>query len=122
MQQLALRVGVLACLLAASLPGQIKPATSKKAQNLPQSKPVSKSALDKAAFESYLRHVNRWGKQIQLTIVDPKPSEVLPGYKDILVKATDGTRSGEMLYHVSENGQRIVRGEVYNINENPFKR
>ena len=83
--------------------------------------PKKKSALDKATLESYVRHVNRWGQQIKITILDPKPSEVLPGFHDVLVQASDGARSGEVLYHVSPNGERILRGDVFNINENPFK-
>jgi protein-disulfide isomerase len=40
---------------------------------------------------------------------------------DVLVQASDGRRTGEVLYHVTPNGERIFRGEVFNVNENPFK-
>jgi protein-disulfide isomerase len=118
MRHLSLRLGVLVCLAAFGL-AQDTPVKPLRGDHPPAPNP--RSALDRDTFETYIRHVNRWGKAIRLTIHDPKPSHALPGYLDVLVQATDGARSGEVLYYVSPDGERILRGEVFNVNENPFK-
>jgi protein-disulfide isomerase len=118
MRHFSLRLGVVTFLAALGI-AQVAPLEPKSASG--PGTPNAKSALDKTTFETYIRHVNRWGKPIRLTIQEPKPSTALPGFLDVLVRATDGTRSGEVLYHVSQSGERIIRGEVFNVNENPFK-
>jgi protein-disulfide isomerase len=81
----------------------------------------AKSALDKKTFETYLRHLNMWGPQITVEISDPKPSPSLPGFQDVPVKASLGPRSIEYTYQVSKDGQNIVQGNIYNIQQNPFR-
>ncbi len=80
-----------------------------------------KSAFDKAALEAYLRHLNLWNPQIQVNIEDPRPSAALPGFQDVKVKASLGTRSIETTYLVSEDGRKILQANVYDIGWNPFR-
>ena len=80
-----------------------------------------KSALDKKVLEAYLRHLNVWGPQITVEIADPKPSRWLPGFQDVTVKASLGLRSIEFTYQVSADGQKIVQGNIYDIQQNPFQ-
>jgi protein-disulfide isomerase len=79
-----------------------------------------KTALDKATFEAYVRHLFVWGTPIQVKIEDPKPSQ-LPGFLNVKVIATAGGASQEETFHVSRDGKKILRGFVYDVASNPFK-
>jgi protein-disulfide isomerase len=85
-----------------------------------ETKPAPKTAFDKAAMESYVRHLFIWPAKIKVEIADPKPSSV-PGFQEVLVTASaEGARHEEVFY-VSKDGQKIVRGVAYDVNQNPFK-
>ncbi|MBZ5578389.1 MAG: DsbA family protein [Acidobacteriia bacterium] len=84
-----------------------------------QTKP--KSALDKAALEAYLRHVELYRGTVTFKIDDPKPSKTLPGFSEVAVHLTFDGGSKDEMYYVSADGQTIVNGDVYNINRNPFE-
>jgi protein-disulfide isomerase len=81
-----------------------------------------KSALDKAAFEAYIRHLFVWDSRITMKISDPKPSTDLPGYLDVSVHASAGQQAQDMKFYVSKDGSKIVQGSVYDATNNPFKR
>ena len=78
------------------------------------------SALDKATLEAYVRHLSVWGPQIKVEIGDPKPSP-LPGMLEVNVHASAGAASQDEILYVSKDGQKIVRGMVFDVKENPFK-
>ncbi|HLK47289.1 MAG TPA: thioredoxin domain-containing protein [Bryobacteraceae bacterium] len=82
--------------------------------------PVKKSALDKATLEAYVRHVFVWNAQVKVEIGDPKPSE-LPGFSKVAVHATQGQASADETLYVSKDGQKIIRGSVFDVAQNPFK-
>jgi protein-disulfide isomerase len=84
-------------------------------------KPSVKSALDKATLETYLRHLNMWPPQVVVQVADAKPSDTLPGFSTVRVKASLGERSLEADYLVSPDGQKILQANVYDINWNPFR-
>jgi protein-disulfide isomerase len=81
---------------------------------------VRPSALDKTVMEDYVRRLFVWGPQIQVKIEDPKPSQTLPGYLDVKVVASSGAASKTELFYVSKDGQKIVRGEVFDVSRSPF--
>jgi protein-disulfide isomerase len=82
--------------------------------------PAKKTALDKATLEAYVRHLFVWGQPIKVEIGDPKPSTV-PGFSEVDVHgSTDAASVNETLY-VSKDGQKIFRGAVFDVNQNPFK-
>jgi len=78
-----------------------------------------KSALDKATLEAYIRHLFLWGPQIQVTISDPRPSE-LPGLLAVRVRAAAGGAAQEQDFYVSRDGRKIVRALIYDVNQSPF--
>ena len=82
--------------------------------------PAKKSALDKATLEAYVRHVFVWNSQVKVEIGDPKPSD-LPGFSKVEVHASQGAASAEETLYVSKDGQKIVRGAVFDVAQNPFK-
>jgi protein-disulfide isomerase len=90
------------------------------AAQAPPAAAPGKTALDKAAFETYVRHLFVWGAPIQVKIDDPKPSQ-LPGFVDVKVAASAGNATQEVTFYVSKDGRKIVRGEVFDVANNPFK-
>jgi protein-disulfide isomerase len=85
-------------------------------------KPAAKrSAFDKAAFEAYLRHIELFRGTITFRIDDPKPSKYLPGFSEVLVHLGFEGGSRYDVYLVSADGQSIIKGDVYNINQSPFQ-
>lgn len=97
---------------AKTVPG--KPA---RAQSPAESK---KSAFDKATLEAYVRHMGVWGPQITVQISDPKPSPI-PGLMEMEVRATAGLASQTQTFYVSKDGSKIMTGNIYDINRNPFQ-
>jgi protein-disulfide isomerase len=84
------------------------------------SKPASgKSALDKATFEQYIRHLFVWGPEIQVKVLDPAPA-TLPGFQEVTIVASAGQASQQEKFLVSNDGKNIIRGIVYKVDENPF--
>jgi protein-disulfide isomerase len=82
--------------------------------------PAKKSAFDKVTLEAYVRHLNVWGPQIKVVIDNPKPS-ALPGFEEVTVHAAAGNASADETLYVSKDGQKILRGNVFEVAQNPFK-
>lgn len=95
----------------------IKPGSAKAGTPAPEA-PAAK--IDRAQLEDYLRHLNLWTGEIKVEIKDPQASESLPGFFDVEVKASLGERFVEQKYLVSADGKRVVKGEVYDTQANPF--
>ena len=82
--------------------------------------PAKKSAFDKPTLEAYVRHLFVWGPTIKVELGEPKPSP-LAGFDEILVHASAGEASADETLYVSKDGQKIVRGNFFEIDKNPFK-
>jgi len=79
------------------------------------------SALDKAVLEAWARHLYVMDSSISVAVSDPKPSP-LPGFVEVTVHASKGDRSQDFEFYVSNDGQKIVQGTVWDANQNPFKK
>jgi protein-disulfide isomerase len=97
------------------------------AQSKPVAKPVAKpaattgkSAFDKAAFEPYVRHLFLYGPNVAVKISDPKPCE-MPGFQEVRVTFSAGQVSQDEVFYVSKDGKKIVRGAIFDIDQNPFQ-
>jgi protein-disulfide isomerase len=90
------------------------------AQPAPKNTP-GKSALDKGVMEDFVRHLFVWGPQIQVKVEDPKAAAVLPGYKEVNVIASAGAATQAVTFYVSNDGTRIIQGNVFDVNRNPFQ-
>jgi protein-disulfide isomerase len=79
-----------------------------------------KTAYNKGELEAYVRHL--WGlpSTLGVTVGDPAPSE-LTGFQEVRVKITQGKASQEVLLYVTKDGAKILQGNVYDVNFNPFK-
>jgi protein-disulfide isomerase len=83
---------------------------------------AEKNAFDKATLEAYLRHVELWRPDVEVKIDEPKDSKELPGYKDITVHLTFNKMAlPEQHFFASQDGKKVFRADVYDINKNPFQ-
>jgi protein-disulfide isomerase len=82
---------------------------------------VEKSAFDKATLEAYLRHVELVIPQVSMKIDDAKPSTELPGFFDVWVHLSYNGGTKDDHYLVSKDGKKILKGEIFDVNKNPFQ-
>lgn len=76
--------------------------------------------IDKVKLEAYIRHLFVWPPPIQIDIADPKPGP-MPGFYEVEIRGSQGEASQAETFYVSKDGQKIIRGTVYDIAQNPFK-
>jgi protein-disulfide isomerase len=77
--------------------------------------------LDKVKLEAYLRHLEVWTPQINMKIDDPKPVADMPGFNKVMVHLSYNDARLDQAYFVSNNGEKIFKGEIYDLNESPFQ-
>jgi protein-disulfide isomerase len=82
-----------------------------------QDKP--KSALDKPTLEAYVRHLLAVIPEVQVKIDDPQPATA--GLERVDVHFTYGSRSQDETFYVTKDGKNVFRGNIYDINQNPFQ-
>ena len=78
-----------------------------------------KSALDKATLEAYLRRVELWPPQVNVSIGEPKP--FVNGLYSVRVHLSSGAASRDETYYVSADGKEIIRGTAFNVDQKPFQ-
>jgi protein-disulfide isomerase len=61
-----------------------------------------------------------WPAAVDVTIGDPTPAPI-PGFYAVKIHGTLAGRTQEESFYVSADSQSIVRGEVFNVNTNPFE-
>lgn len=81
---------------------------------------IKVSALDKTTLENYVRHLFVWDHTISVEISDPKPAP-MAGFVEVNVHAFKDKASQDMPLYISKDGQNILRGDVYQTAQNPFK-
>jgi protein-disulfide isomerase len=96
-------------------------ATALLAQSAPKKASApEKTAIDKVKVEAYIRHLFVWPSAIDVTVSDPKPGP-MPGFYEVEVRGSQGTASQAETFYISKDGQKIIRGNVFDIGQNPFK-
>ena len=78
------------------------------------------NALDKGDLEFYVRHLFVWGPQINVEVGDYKESEV-PGMLVVDVTGSFDKSSQKRTFYVSKDGQHVLQGTSYKIDDNPFR-
>jgi protein-disulfide isomerase len=106
--------------LAAQTPG--KPSADKAAPGKSASNKAApdKPQIDKAKLEAYIRHLFVWPPPIEVTVGDPQPGP-MPGFSEVKIRGSQGNASQEETFYVSKDGQKIIRGTVFDLAQNPFK-
>ena len=94
-------------------------ALSATAQPKPTAAPEPTRTLDKAKMGAYVRHLLLWGPHITVTVANPVAGP-MPGYSEVKVTGGYKTISLDEIFYVSNDGKKIVRGTVYDIDSNPF--
>ncbi len=97
-----MRFAIAAALCLCLLPAQEKP----------------KSALDKPTLEAYVRHLLAVIPEVEVKIDDPQPAAA--GLQRVEVHFTYGPRTQDETFYISKDGKNILRGTVYDVNQNPF--
>lgn len=110
-RKIALLVATVAMTLVAQAP---------KAPAAPAATKPAHSALNKADMEAYLRHLFVWPQPISVAVNDPAKGP-MPGYYEVKVRGTNGAQMQDETFFVSFDGQKIIRGVVYDVAQNPFK-
>jgi protein-disulfide isomerase len=93
-------------------------ATALTAQN--KTATVDKPQIDKVKLEAYIRHLFVWPPPIEIAVSDPQPGP-MPGFYEVKIRGSQGNASQEETFYVSKDGQKIIRGNVFDIAQNPFK-
>ena len=89
------------------------------AQTAAPAKSGKKSAFDKATIEAYVRYLMPWDPRIEVKVSDPEPAP-MPGFKTVKVTGSYQKVSVDEILYVSNDGQKIVRGSVYDVAQSPF--
>lgn len=76
--------------------------------------------MDKSVLEAYVRHLYVWGPPVNVSIGDPRPAP-LAGFFEVVVHASAGGATQDEVFYVSKDGQKILKGTIYDISQNPFK-
>lgn len=89
-----------------------------------QSSPVTVAitpAVDKVKLENFLRRLEAWPPVIDVKIADPKPSADLRGFYEVAVHLSYNEQHLDETYYVSLDGQKIFKGEIYDLTKSPFQ-
>ncbi|HLH40426.1 MAG TPA: thioredoxin domain-containing protein [Bryobacteraceae bacterium] len=84
-------------------------------------KAPEKSAFDKATLEAYLRNVELWNPAVEVKIDNAKPSAEMPGLFEVGVHLSYKGASQDLRYFLSKDGKKIMKGDVYDVNQSPFQ-
>jgi len=80
----------------------------------------AKPTLDKVKMEAYVRHLLAVIPEVQVKIDDPKPAST-PDLQEVDVHFSYQGRSQDETFYLTPDGQHIIRGVVYNLQQNPFQ-
>jgi protein-disulfide isomerase len=112
LRKLTLLLAVATALFAQTAPKAKAPS--------PEKTTTDKPAIDKAKLEAYVRHLFVWPPPIVITVGDPEPGPI-PGFYAVKIRGSQGDASQEETFYVSKDGQKMLRGSVFDVAQNPFK-
>ncbi|MBE0657473.1 MAG: thioredoxin domain-containing protein [Bryobacteraceae bacterium] len=101
--------------------GQAPKKAAPKTPARPAARAAATPAFNAAAFEAYVRHLLLWNDKINVK-VSPLKAGPMPGYSEVTATGSFGNVSLDEGFYVSNDGAKIVRGSVYDINQSPFVR
>lgn len=82
---------------------------------------ASGPSVDKVKLEAYLRNLELWPPQVNVTIGDPAPAPELPGFNQVTAHLAYNGATLDQNYFITGDGQRIIKGEVFDTNKSPFQ-
>ena len=75
--------------------------------------------IDKQKLETYVRYAEGFSPEVKISIDDPAPSP-FTGYYRVLVHLTAGAHQLDRLYYATQDGQELINGSIWKLNESPF--
>jgi protein-disulfide isomerase len=79
-----------------------------------------KPALDKQRIENYLRNMELFDPNYQVTIGDLQPS-LFPDFYEIPVEVRTPRMTAALRYFLSKDGQHLIKGNIFDLNKKPFQ-
>lgn len=76
--------------------------------------------IDKQKLEVYIRYAEGYMPEVQMSIDDPAPSP-FKGYYHVLVHLSAGSHRQDRLYYVTEDLKHVINGNLWDLNDNPFR-
>ena len=108
-----LRFARLAVFFALNLSWQVAVA----AEQTPSTQAPPK--IDAAKWETFIRYAEGYVAGVKFQFDDPKPSSI-PGFYEVMLHLSNGENHIERLYYVTADGQSMVSGSLWNVNQGPF--
>jgi protein-disulfide isomerase len=81
---------------------------------------ASAPAIDKTKIANYLRYAEGWIEGVEVSVSDPKPCPI-PGFSELDVDLVYQKIKIQRVYYVSADGKAIVSGNLYSLNDSPFR-
>src|SRR5581483_10760800 len=81
--------------------------------------PAPQPKIDKQKLEAYLRYAEGVSANVKVDMDDPAPSP-FPGFYSLNVRLVLGTQKEDKRYYISQDGQTVVNGTFWSLNESPF--
>ena len=81
---------------------------------------TQKPVLDKKQVEVFLRNLELFDPSYQVIIGDPKPS-LFEGYFELPVQVKTPRMTASLRYFISSDGQRLVKGSIFDLAKSPFQ-
>jgi protein-disulfide isomerase len=117
-RNISLLLAAAACLAAQTAPKA--PSQPSAAKTAPDKTQGDKPQIDKAKIEAYIRHLFVWPPPIEIAVGDPQPGPV-PGFFEVKIRASHGNSGQDETFYISKDGKKIVRGDFFDMAQNPFK-
>lgn len=75
--------------------------------------------VDKQKLATYLRYAEGISPNVAIQVDDPQPTKYA-GFYVLNVHLSLGTHKEEHRYYITEDGQRVLSGNLWSLNESPF--
>jgi len=76
--------------------------------------------IDHAKWETFIRYAEGYVSRVKFQFEEPRPSSI-PGFFELTVHLSNGEGKLDRQYYVTADGQNIVSGSLWNVNQGPFE-
>ncbi len=76
--------------------------------------------IDHAKWETFIRYAEGYVAAVKFQFEDPHPS-FIPGFFEVTVHLSNGESKLDRQYYITADGQNIVSGTLWNVNQGPFE-
>jgi len=76
--------------------------------------------IDKSKIAQYVRYAEGFTPEVTMNVEDPAPTP-FPGLYRIAIHLSYNGQTLDRQYYISQDGQRLFKGDVWDLNSNPFK-